>query len=108
MYTQLERWRHLAPPTGPRSSCGAPMPAVTASVRERAPSLAWMAARGTSRCGPNRTGPHLHLLVTDGGFRPDGTFLRLPLHDVATLTEAFRHAALKQLGTFWRRLTGRA
>ena len=34
--------------------------------------------------------PHLHMLVTDGGFRPDGTFVRLPLHDVATLTEALR------------------
>lgn len=39
--------------------------------------------------------PHLHLLVTDGGFRPDGTFVHLPLHDVATLTEAFRLAVLK-------------
>jgi hypothetical protein len=38
--------------------------------------------------------PHLHLLVTDGGFRPDGTFVRLPLHDVARLTEAFRRAVL--------------
>ena len=34
--------------------------------------------------------------VTDGGFRPDGTFVRLPLHDVATLTEAFRRAVLKR------------
>jgi hypothetical protein len=39
--------------------------------------------------------PHLHLLVTDSGFRPDGTFVHLPLHDVATLTEAFRRAVLK-------------
>ncbi len=38
--------------------------------------------------------PHLHLLVTDGGFRPDGTFVPLPLHDVATLTEAFCRAVL--------------
>jgi hypothetical protein len=38
--------------------------------------------------------PHLHLLVTDGGFRPDGTFVPLPLHDVATVTEAFRRALL--------------
>ena len=30
--------------------------------------------------------PHLHMLVTDGGFRPDGTFVHMPLHDVATLT----------------------
>jgi len=33
--------------------------------------------------------PHLHLLVTDGGFRPDGTFVRLPRHDVAMLTEGY-------------------
>jgi len=33
--------------------------------------------------------------VTDGGFRPDGTFVPLPLHDVATLTEAFRRAVLR-------------
>jgi hypothetical protein len=39
--------------------------------------------------------PHLHLLVTDGGFRPDGTFVPLPLHEVATVTEAFRRAVLK-------------
>jgi hypothetical protein len=39
--------------------------------------------------------PHLHLLVTDGGFRPDGSFVHLPLHDVATLTEAFRRAVLR-------------
>jgi hypothetical protein len=39
--------------------------------------------------------PHLHMLVTDGGFRPDGTFVRMPLHDVTTLTEAFRRAVLK-------------
>ncbi len=38
---------------------------------------------------------HLHLLVTDGGFRADGTFVPLPLHDVTTLTEAFRRAVLR-------------
>ncbi|MBL0171626.1 MAG: transposase [Gemmatimonadaceae bacterium] len=27
--------------------------------------------------------PHLHLLVTDGGFRPDGTFVSWPVHDTA-------------------------
>ena len=43
--------------------------------------------------------PHLHLLVTDGGFRPDGSFVRLPLHDVATLTEAFRRAVLTMFVT---------
>ena len=34
--------------------------------------------------------PHLHLLVTDGGFRTDGTFVRWPGHNTAALTEAFR------------------
>ena len=35
------------------------------------------------------------LLVSDGGFRPDGAFVRLPLHDGAILTEAFRRAVLR-------------
>lgn len=39
--------------------------------------------------------PHLHLLVTDGGFRPDGTFVRWPLRDATVLTEAFRRAVLR-------------
>ncbi len=39
--------------------------------------------------------PHLHLLVTDGGFRPDGTFVGSPAHDTARLTEAFRRAVLR-------------
>ena len=42
--------------------------------------------------------PHLHLVVTDGGFRPDGTFVRWPGwpgHDTALLTEAFRRAVLR-------------
>jgi Putative transposase len=39
--------------------------------------------------------PHLHLLVTDGGFRPDGTFVAWPAHDTARLTEAFRRAVLR-------------
>ena len=39
--------------------------------------------------------PHLHLLVTDGGFRPDGTFVTWPVHDTARLTEAVRRAALR-------------
>jgi len=41
--------------------------------------------------------PHLHLLVTAGGFRPDGTFVAWPLHDTARLTEAFRRAVLRLL-----------
>jgi len=47
--------------------------------------------------------PHLHLLVTDGGFRPDGTFVSWPVHDTARLTEAFRRAVLRlfvRLGLF--------
>ena len=39
--------------------------------------------------------PHLHLIVTDGGFRPDGTFVTWPAHDTAHLTEVFRRAALR-------------
>ena len=47
------------------------------------------------RCRNHNWHPHLHLLVTDGGFRADGTFVPLPLHDVTTLTEAFRRAVLR-------------
>lgn len=39
--------------------------------------------------------PHLHLLVTDGGFRPDGTFVTWPAPNTARLTEAFRRAVLR-------------
>jgi hypothetical protein len=39
--------------------------------------------------------PHRHLLVTDGGFRPDGTFVSWPAHDTARLTDAFRRAVLR-------------
>ena len=39
--------------------------------------------------------PHRHLLVTDGGFRPDGTYVSWPAHDTARLTEAFRRAVLR-------------
>ena len=45
-------------------------------------------------CGSSRS-LHLHLLVTDGGFRPDGTFVSWPVHDTARLTEAFRRAVLR-------------
>ena len=40
--------------------------------------------------------PHLHLLVTDGGFRPDGTFVSWPAHDRPRLTKAFRRAVLSR------------
>ena len=39
--------------------------------------------------------PHLHLLVTDGGFRPAGTFVSCSAHDTAGLTEAFRRPVLR-------------
>ena len=34
-------------------------------------------------------------MVTDGGFRPDGTFGPWPAHDTEALTEAFRRAVLR-------------
>ena len=39
--------------------------------------------------------PHIHMIVTDGGFRPDGTFVPWPAHDTVALTEAFRRAVLR-------------
>ena len=39
--------------------------------------------------------PHVHALVTDGGFRPDGTFVSMPAHSTEVLTEAFRRSVLK-------------
>lgn len=38
--------------------------------------------------------PHLHLLVSDGGFRRDGTFVPAPAHDAAVREEAWRRAGL--------------
>lgn len=35
------------------------------------------------------------MLVTDGGFRADGTFVPWPAHDSTALTEAFRRAVLR-------------
>jgi hypothetical protein len=39
--------------------------------------------------------PHLHVLVTDGAFRPGGTFVPLGAHSIEILTEAFRRAMLR-------------
>ena len=39
--------------------------------------------------------PHIHPLVTDGGFRADGMSFPWPAHDTAGLTEAFRRAVLR-------------
>jgi hypothetical protein len=38
--------------------------------------------------------PHLHLLVSDGAFRRDGTFVPAPAHDAAVREEAWRRAVL--------------
>jgi len=40
--------------------------------------------------------PHLHVLMTDGGFRRDGTFVPLPTPDAAVLEEAWRRAVLAE------------
>ena len=39
--------------------------------------------------------PHLHHLVTESGFQPDGTFVSWPAHDTTRLTEAFRRTVLR-------------
>ena len=38
--------------------------------------------------------PHLHLVVTDGAFRRDGSFVTQRSHDAAMLAEAWRRAVL--------------
>ena len=38
--------------------------------------------------------PHLHLVVTDGAFRRNGSFVALTAHDPAVLAEAWRRAVL--------------
>jgi Putative transposase/Transposase zinc-binding domain len=38
--------------------------------------------------------PHLHVLMTDGGFTRDGRLLAAPAHDPAVLEESFRRAVL--------------
>ena len=52
-------------------------------------------ARSKQLLGCVALGPHLDLLVTDGGFRPDGTFIAWPVDDTARSTEAFRRAVLR-------------
>jgi hypothetical protein len=38
--------------------------------------------------------PHLHVLLTDGAFRRDSTFLPAPVHEPAVLEQAWRRAVL--------------
>ena len=71
---------------------------VTAAIRALAGErdlavglVACLPTHGSRANGP----PHRHLLVTDGGFRPHGTFVSWPAHDTARLTEAFRRAVLR-------------
>jgi Putative transposase len=67
-----------------RTTLGEPdvVPGVVASIQTFGSLVGWH--------------PHLHLLVTDGAFRPDGTFLHLGYHEIEVLTEAFRRALLRQ------------
>ena len=71
---------------------------ITAAVRtltgERERAVGIVACLQTHRSRANGH-PHLHLLVTDGGFRPHGTFVSWPVHGTARLTEAFRRAVLR-------------
>ena len=39
--------------------------------------------------------PHLHLIVTDGAFWRDGSFVAITVHDAAVLAEAWRRAGLE-------------
>jgi hypothetical protein len=41
--------------------------------------------------------PHVHALITDGAFRPDGSFERLPYWDASALTELYRRLVLVAL-----------
>ncbi len=79
------------------SSCN-PARTITAAIRgttgERDLSVGIVASLQTHGSLANWH-PHLHLVVTDGGFRPDGRFVRWPVHDVARLTEAFFRAVLR-------------
>ena len=71
---------------------------VTAAIRtltgERDLAVGIVACRQTHGSRANWQ-PHRHLLVTEGGCQPDGTFVTWPAHDTARLTEAFRRAALR-------------
>ena len=75
-----------------------PARSVTAAIRtliaERGHAVGIVACLQTHGSRANWH-PHLHLLVTDRGFRPDGTFVAWPVHDTARLTEAFSRAVLR-------------
>ena len=41
--------------------------------------------------------PHFYILVTDGGFGPNGTFYVLPKVSLSGLEQLFRHRVLKMM-----------
>ena len=45
--------------------------------------------------------PHLHVLMTDGGFRRDGTFVPLPTPEPAVLEEAWRRVLAECVRRGW-------
>jgi hypothetical protein len=71
---------------------------VTAAIRatsgERALSVGIIGCLQTHGSRANWH-PHIHMIVTDGGFRADGTFVHWPTHDPERLAEAFRRAVLR-------------
>ena len=46
---------------------------------------------------PQRFHPHLHILISDGGFYPNGMFSVTPAVDTGVLEKIFRHKVLKML-----------
>src|ERR1019366_7790647 len=71
---------------------------VTAAIRvtsgERALSVGIIGCLQTHGSRANWH-PHIHMIVTDGGFRSDGTFVHWPTHDSERLPAAFRRAVLR-------------
>jgi hypothetical protein len=71
-------------------SAAARMAPAPANTSARAP------ARGAdhSEAAERPLAPHLHLVLTDGGFRRDGSFVTQFAHDTAVLAEAWRRTVL--------------
>lgn len=46
-----------------------------------------------------RWNPHFHALILEGGFDPEGCFIRVPIHDTARLTQLLRQ---RTIGLFLR------
>jgi len=86
------------PPWSARRDCPRAARTVTAAIRsltgERDLAVGIVACLQAHGSRANWH-PHRHRLVTDDGFRKDGTFVTWPAHDTARVTEAFRHAVLR-------------